>query len=1053
MMCCNGKIYKLHNLDEKLLSEAIVTNDVDETCIFNESYLKFVQLDRISNTKLPVGIRSFCCIQTYGGQQFIISGSNHIFFVADGTLERISYPATVKPIKKIYNLENYILGLTDTGEFVEICPYVKNIYPFKMSIVGDLQFIEDMRILESNEQYIELLLLSKPDARKERTMKIVDFPSQSVKSELTLPEIAWLVAQPKSSVNMYFVSGTANANGFIQVIEMKSITETDPEQRFKKLLLRGHFDEAETFAKQFDLDLEQLYQARAKKSLLDLHGIRTASTLFEEKFALLMTQLVAIQSKDYLVSLRLAEIPDRSCMTAFLEYILKNIETNKYQEETNEINELLLRLETLRLIDPEECNMEWQKFLYHRDMARMAMDYFKTDVLLSCLIWSRHSSSIMPKLQMEQFHKWLNTIPSTIEPFQLIQWLKHFAPCFLQTYPNEMTRLVGWCLDKTRALQFSNSWPEVGLEFINNINGIYTDVKFMFVDISRSYYFNMDKIQQLIFTLEEMVVLKKTYHLTMTLDDYSKGSFEETAFRLLQRIQIQNLKRLVNDFLYPIFMEHGGSPEETIVEYIHFLANNRNLGFWQERAAIAIEMLHNEENRLECALLVLKVSPVPWSEAVLPLAILGTTSSHPHANAIYIEYKTQSIKIIKVKYQWPVDYFDLQQDRMKLVFRILKVNGPDMIDDVKMLVKSSPDIATKAYFHFVDRLTELGRIDEVVELVQYIEKDLESSSSLFKSIVGAFIRKIDEELVNGRDSIENFVEVIKLLVHRLRGTLENHQNNIYADRVKSIKNIVRVRNEFKLNVSMKHLKSEQSRKRIFEEGIALLAIEIREKCTLSKMWNRMDLLVAAFNFSRILGLKLLCQKLDNLFITCHIVDLLTSMTDVVEQNEVENAFDLVVLLIVQQILHFENNLSSSNDIYDPLSFPLAYELLKKCLSCFHLKFHQGIMELIAWIQIALNYYGRNVIEATKKDRVLDSKIFVSKMTNGQHDELKRRDSYSIFDTVEEKIDVYQRQENENLSPVLRSICNTLKLLAICMKLETEPFERIKLWMKNHDSQQ
>ena len=90
----------------------------------------------------------------------------------------------------------------------------------------------------------------------------------------------------------------------------------------------------------------------------------------------------------------------------------------------------------------------------------------------------------------------------------------------------------------------------------------------------------------------------------------------------------------------------------------------------------------------------------------MPLARLGTTSRHPVAQMIYIEFKTQSIKMIKVKYQWPADYFDLQRDRMKLVYRILKVNGPDMIGDVKMLVKSSSDIAKEAYTSLMLKLTQ-----------------------------------------------------------------------------------------------------------------------------------------------------------------------------------------------------------------------------------------------------------------------------------------------------------------------------------------------------------
>lgn len=165
-----------------------------------------------------------------------------------------------------------------------------------------------------------------------------------------------------------------------------------------------------------------------------------------------------------------------------LDFILNNfILFQKFADETNEINELLLRLETLRLIDPDECNMEWQKFLYNKGLFNEAKDYFKNDVLLSNLIWSRHASTIIPTINLENFRKWLYEIPNSIEAFQIIQWLTHFAPCFLQAYPKEMNTMVEWALQRTRSLQFSNLWPEVGLEFINKIMAIFAGIKFMFV--------------------------------------------------------------------------------------------------------------------------------------------------------------------------------------------------------------------------------------------------------------------------------------------------------------------------------------------------------------------------------------------------------------------------------------------------------------------------------------------------------------------------------------------------------------------------------------------
>lgn len=499
-----------------------------------------------------------------------------------------------------------------------------------------------------------------------------------------------------------------------------------------------------------------------------------------------------------------------------------------------------------------------------------------------------------------------------------------------------------------------------------------------------------------------MAVLKKSYHLTMTLDDYSKHSIERTAFRLLQRIQTQNLKRMVNDFLYPIFMERGSSPEDVIVEYIQFLCTHKNLGFWQERAVAAIDLLHNEENRLNSALLVLKVSPVPWSNVVLPLAMLGTTSSHPLANSIYIEFKTQSIKIIKVKYNWPVDYFDMDQDRLKLVYLICKTKRPEMIDDIKTLIASSPDIAERAYLYLLDNLVGKGRLEDFYVLISNLEENYGEYHKLFRILASMFTSKIDENDPDDPFDGENYIEALKLLVKSLKKCCDDFRAKMYDETVINLKNVIQVRQVFKMDVHLQHLERNADRKRLLDEGISLVANEVSESKSVDKLWNDVELLVRTFGFSSIHGLRFLCQKLNNLFITSYVIDTICSMIDAVEKDHIGDALELVVLVIAQQISYYENNHKSTFEVYDPIAFPLAYELLVKCLAHYNVINRRDTMELLRWTRIARSYYPNKVIEATKSQRVISSVIFTSRMANGETTSGKRRDTFSMFEEFEMK---------------------------------------------------
>lgn len=145
----------------------------------------------------------------------------------------------------------------------------------------------------------------------------------------------------------------------------------------------------------------------------------------------------------------------------------------------------------------------------------------------------------------------------------------------------------------------------------------------------RHYESSLNKIQSYVLSLQDLTVLKSSFNLIISLEDYIEESVEDTAFNLMKRIKIDNFKRLVDDFLYPIFMESGLLPEQAIMRfvewlqiicslqlhlqyfnfrYIKYITEYKNISFWQERAVIATELLHNEKNKLQCALLVLKVS-------------------------------------------------------------------------------------------------------------------------------------------------------------------------------------------------------------------------------------------------------------------------------------------------------------------------------------------------------------------------------------------------------------------------------------------------------------
>lgn len=63
---------------------------------------------------------------------------------------------------------------------------------------------------------------------------------------MEVPHHAWLIRQPKSAVNLYYLATkTDSAKELPSEMEMMMVSETDPGDRFKKLIAKGRLEEAE----------------------------------------------------------------------------------------------------------------------------------------------------------------------------------------------------------------------------------------------------------------------------------------------------------------------------------------------------------------------------------------------------------------------------------------------------------------------------------------------------------------------------------------------------------------------------------------------------------------------------------------------------------------------------------------------------------------------------------------------------------------------------------------------------------------------------------------
>lgn len=99
---------------------------------------------------------------------------------------------------------------------------------------------------------------------------------------------------------------------------------------------------------------------------------------------------------------------------------------------------------------------------------------------IACLILRQHASSILPQLKENTVTKTLNKIPNSVEPFDIIQWMRHYLPIVSKVHSKAFPELGDWIIAKTKSYQTLNEWPEIGLEFANAMLKIFQEVDFLF---------------------------------------------------------------------------------------------------------------------------------------------------------------------------------------------------------------------------------------------------------------------------------------------------------------------------------------------------------------------------------------------------------------------------------------------------------------------------------------------------------------------------------------------------------------------------------------------
>lgn len=108
-MCTSGSIYKLHHVDEKLLSESIANVDENQTSLFNETLINNVILEKLPIPSINDKINGFSIISTTKDScNLVYCGTSSLDIRIGETVTKIVVPKIFQGVKSVYNFDNFM---------------------------------------------------------------------------------------------------------------------------------------------------------------------------------------------------------------------------------------------------------------------------------------------------------------------------------------------------------------------------------------------------------------------------------------------------------------------------------------------------------------------------------------------------------------------------------------------------------------------------------------------------------------------------------------------------------------------------------------------------------------------------------------------------------------------------------------------------------------------------------------------------------------------------------------------------------------------------------
>lgn len=358
---------------------------------------------------------------------------------------------------------------------------------------------------------------------------------------------------------------------------------------------------------------------------------------------------------------------------------------------------------------------------------------------------------------------------------------------------------------------------------------------------------------------------------------------------------------------------------------------------WLPRAVACLQLINNQEVKLNCALAIAKLAAIPWPEEMNPIIELRT-SSHHLAKEIDNEYKMQQIKMLRIKYGWRADS---NNEPIKFVLRMITQNRDELLADLEIFKKFSSDIISESNFYCVYYLTRDGHIGKALQYIATLS--VEQARTCYTKVVN-IVPMMISDYIDKPHIYDNLMELLRFVLDK---DFDNENKENIKDLIKL--NLLK-KSALGMSVTLDDLSKPLKVQSFLDIGIAKLLqfLRTKEQFLANAIWQNVKVLADALKVNKFDIIFKLSSTVNNVQFTT----LLAKIFRDEDAGSNENYIKMAVTLISMQYYASSSDTVCPDDV-ESYAYPMALLYMENVKGMDMM----DVQQLIHFAKIGANAFG------------------------------------------------------------------------------------------------